>query len=77
VEDSSYGTREPRGTALGLAVVRAVAGSHGGSLTVHEGPQAGGMTLLRLELPDPLPPEATSPPTAAAGDAAAALEPRQ
>ena len=42
-----------QGTGLGLALVRAIAEVHGGSVSVEEGPAGGNQFLLRLPAESP------------------------
>jgi len=59
----------PRGTGLGLALVRAVARAHGGDVLVRSRPNRG--SEFELLLPAPSPPLAPSPAAPAGGQAAA------
>ena len=46
-------SRDLGGTGLGLALVRAIAEVHGGSVSVEEGPAGGNQFLLRLPAESP------------------------
>ena len=46
-------SRELGGVGLGLALVRAIAEVHGGSVSVEEGPAGGNQFLLRLPAESP------------------------
>jgi signal transduction histidine kinase len=59
----------PRGTGLGLALVRAVARAHGGDVLVRSRPDQG--SVFELLLPAPYPPLALPPTAALAGTEAA------
>jgi len=52
------GDRAPQGTGLGLAICRGMIGAHGGH--VEALPGAGDGTMIRVMLPLPTPPDATS-----------------
>ena len=45
-----YTTSKPRGTGLGLAVVKKIAEEHGGHVRAGNAPQGGAMFTLRLPL---------------------------
>lgn len=54
----SRGDRAPKGTGLGLAICRGMIGAHGGSVEAFA--RTGGGTILRVTLPMPTPPEAST-----------------
>jgi K+-sensing histidine kinase KdpD len=56
---AARGDRAPRGTGLGLTIVRGMIGAHGGTVTALAGDDGSGTTIrLTLPLVDPPPPEA-------------------